>query len=168
MGHRTVPCPTWRKSVKKIHYRPSKTHSALGLIVGIVFIGIGLFVVIPTFGLFGILWTFLAVFVTVVNGMNTFSKKGVPTGSIIIEDDEESKSESPLNDTGNHDTYVRNKINFNPIKEDIEKQFSANQDTGREDRDPEQRLAELYRLYNRHLITEEEYKQKRAEILKDI
>ncbi len=154
--------------MKKIHYRPGKTHSALGLIVGIVFIGIGLFVVIPTFGPFGILWTFLAVFVTVVNGLNTFSKKGVPTGSIIIEDDEENKSESVLHDTDNQDTYTRNRINFNPVKADIEKQFSAKQDNGREDRDPEQRLAELYRIYNRRLITEEEYKQKRAEILKDI
>ena len=160
--------------MKKIHYRPSKPYSILGLIVGIIFIGIGLFVVIPAFGPFGILWTFLAVFVTVVNGMNVFTKKGVPTGSILIEDDEERKTDRGANSrqvgyaADNAYGYIRKELNFNPAKTEIESRFTDGRDDGREGRDPEQRLAELYRLYNRHLITEEEYKQKRAEILKDI
>ena len=39
---------------KNIQVKPGKAGSVLGLIVGCIFVGIGLFVVIPTFGPFGI------------------------------------------------------------------------------------------------------------------
>ena len=42
---------------KKIHVRPSGTQSKAGFVVGIVFCLIGLVVVIPIFGPFGLLWT---------------------------------------------------------------------------------------------------------------
>ena len=45
---------------KKIHVRPGKSQSKAGFVVGIIFCLIGLFVVIPIFGLFGILWTAVA------------------------------------------------------------------------------------------------------------
>ena len=44
---------------KKIHIRPGKSQSKAGFVVGIIFCLIGLFVVIPTFGIFGIFWTFV-------------------------------------------------------------------------------------------------------------
>ena len=42
---------------KKIHVRPGKGQSKVGFIAGILFCVIGLFVVIPMFGPFGIVWT---------------------------------------------------------------------------------------------------------------
>lgn len=42
---------------KKIYVRPGKGQSKIGFAVGIVFCLIGVFVVIPTFGLFDIIWT---------------------------------------------------------------------------------------------------------------
>ena len=45
---------------KKIKVRPGKTQSKMGFIVGILFVILGVFVVIPTFGLFGLIWTGVA------------------------------------------------------------------------------------------------------------
>lgn len=42
---------------RKIWVRPGKTQSVAGIIIGIVFLLIGIFMVIPTFGPFGLLWT---------------------------------------------------------------------------------------------------------------
>ena len=42
---------------KNIRVKPGKTQSAMGFAVGIVFCLIGLFLVIPQFGAFGIFWT---------------------------------------------------------------------------------------------------------------
>ena len=60
-------------SQKKIKVRPGKTQSKFGFIVGIVFCIIGCVVVIPIFGPFGILWTGVAVVITVMNFKNGFS-----------------------------------------------------------------------------------------------
>ena len=72
---------------KNIQVKPGKAGSVLGLIVGCIFVGIGLFVVIPTFGPFGIFWTLGAGAIAVVNGINVFSQKGVATHTIVVEDD---------------------------------------------------------------------------------
>ena len=71
---------------KRIKVKPSKAQSMMGFFVGIVFIGIGFFLVIPIFGAFGAFWTILAVIITVTNGINAFSEKGIATHSIEIED----------------------------------------------------------------------------------
>ena len=60
----------------------------MGFVVGVIFVCVGLFVVVPAFGLFGLLWTGIAVAITVVNGMNTFGKKGVSTMEIYTEEEE--------------------------------------------------------------------------------
>ena len=57
--------------------RPSKPASAIGMIVGAVFVGIGVFVVIPGAGLFGVLWTLLALVGTGYHAANVFSEQGV-------------------------------------------------------------------------------------------
>ena len=72
-----------------MEYRPSKTTSAFGLAVGVIFVLIGLFIVIPQFGAFGFFWTLIALVITVMNGVNAFSEKGVPTGEIRFEDEGE-------------------------------------------------------------------------------
>jgi len=57
--------------------RPSKPVSAIGMIVGIVFIGVGILVVIPQAGGFGVVWTLLAVAITVYYAINVFSSRGL-------------------------------------------------------------------------------------------
>ena len=72
---------------RRIRVKPSKGESVAGAIVGILFIFMGLFVAIPTFGAFGIIWTLVAAVITIVNGVNAFSNKGIATHEIIVEDD---------------------------------------------------------------------------------
>lgn len=56
---------------RRVTYRPSKSQAVFGGVVGIIFVCIGLFLVIPTFGLFGILWTLIAAGIT---GMNFYQE----------------------------------------------------------------------------------------------
>lgn len=62
---------------RRVTYRPSRSQSAFGAVVGVVFILIGFFVVIPNFGPFGILWTLIAVGMTGMNAYQAFGKKYV-------------------------------------------------------------------------------------------
>ena len=58
---------------RKIRVRPGKGQSMLGFLVGLGFCGIGIFLVMPTMGVFGVLWTGMAAAITVMNGINAFS-----------------------------------------------------------------------------------------------
>ena len=60
---------------KKITYRPSKGSSVFGGIVGCIFVLIGLVMVIPAFGLFGILWTGTAAVIAGMSFYQGFSKR---------------------------------------------------------------------------------------------
>ena len=111
---------------KRMHYRPSKSESTFGGVIGIVFCLIGLFVVVPTFGVFGLFWTAIAVFITIRNFAMATGKADV--GSYVIEDE----------------------------------------DSQQKDQSAEARLTELQNLYDRRLITSEEYEQKRKEILEEL
>lgn len=73
-------------SRKRITYRPSKASSALAGVVGVIFVLIGLFVAVPTFGLFGILWTLIAVGITAANFYQGFGK-GYVGPEIHVEED---------------------------------------------------------------------------------
>ena len=115
---------------KNIRVKPGKTDSALGLVVGCIFVGIGLFVVIPVFGPFGILWTLIAAAIAVAHGVNVFSEKGITTHTIVVEDD------FPQGDVSAHS--------------------------------PEERLRQLEDLYQKGLVTREEYDQSRRRILEEL
>ena len=99
----------------------------MGFVTGLIFVGIGLFVVIPTFGPFGIFWTLIAVAITALNGVNAFGRRGWPAMR----------------------SWWR-------------------MARGEEEPSAQQRLEEARTLYDRGLITKEEYEAKRAEILKDV
>ena len=60
---------------KRVTYRPGKAQGVFGIVWGGIFILIGLFVAIPVFGAFGVLWTLAAVAITVMNGLRAFGKK---------------------------------------------------------------------------------------------
>ena len=120
---------------RRMRYRPSKASCVFGGIVGIIFSCIGVFMVIPTFGPFGILWTLIAIGITIYQFAMAAGK--VSMGSWSIEDEDGAGEGSG----------------------------SAGDGSGRSAQD---RLTELQNLYDRRLISQEEYEQKRQEILKEL
>ena len=125
---------------KRVTYRPSKTGSVMGGVVGVIFVLIGLFVVIPTFSMgggfgaiFGVFWTILAAVIAGTNFYQAFGK-GYIGPEIHIE--EEGKSEHAQDAPAPGDAQAR--------------------------------LTELRALYDQRLITQEEYEQKRKEILEEL
>lgn len=125
---------------KNIRIKPSKSSSVMGFVVGIIFVFIGLFVAIPTAGLFGVLWTGIAVFITITNAMNAFGDKGVATEVIEIEsEDDMSRFDSRLNDI---DRY----------KDEKDVEFYK-------------KLTMLNELKEEGILTEEEFEKKKQEIL---
>ena len=120
---------------RNMRYRPSKASCIFAGIVGIIFSCIGLFVVIPSFGAFGILWTLIAIGITIYQFAMAAGK--VSMGSWSIEDEDGAgEGSDPTGDS-----------------------------SGRSAQD---RLTELQNLYDRRLISQEEYEQKRQEILKEL
>ena len=118
--------------MKRIQVRPSRASATLGFVVGLIFVGIGLFVVIPTAGLFGIFWTLVAAAICGMNGYQVFTGKAMADREIVVEDDD-------------------------PAGEGQGR-------TGGED--IEGRMQQLRSLYEQRLITQEEYEQKKAELLR--
>lgn len=125
---------------KRVTYRPSKSGSVMGGVVGIIFVLIGLFVVIPSFSMtggfgaiFGVLWTIIAGVIAGTNFYQAFGK-GYIGPEIHIE--EEGGAEHAQDTAAPGDTQAR--------------------------------LTELRTLYDQRLITQEEYEQKRKEILEEL
>ncbi len=75
---------------KKITYRPSRAGAVLGIAAGAIFVLIGVLIVIPTFGTFGILWTAVALAITGYNAYLAFGGKYV-SPEIHIETEEEEE-----------------------------------------------------------------------------
>ena len=125
-------------SAKRVKVKPGKAQSKMGFIVGLIFVGIGIFVAIPTFGLFGIFWTAIAVFIAYSHYKNGFTDEGFPTHEIIIDEDELSA----MREEGGSGDFAGDDI--------------------------EARLKTLASLYDQGLITGEEYEAKRKEILEEI
>ena len=138
---------------KKIHVRPGKGQSKAGFVVGIIFCLIGLFIAIPTFGLFGVLWTAVAGYITFVHYRNGFTDKKID--SHVIEIDENGD-----------DVTVTTRTGFERFS------YEAESDAGRtvkaEEETVEERLKQLTSLYTQALITREEYEQKKKEILDEL
>ena len=61
---------------RSYRYRPNKVQSMVGIAAGGLFILLGIFVAIPTFGLFGVIWTLFAVGITASNAYAAFSGRG--------------------------------------------------------------------------------------------
>ena len=131
---------------KKNKVKPGKTQSKAGFFVGLVFCLIGLVVVIPTFGPFGIFWTLVAVIITVTHGKNAFTEEGVSTHEIIIEDNDLMKNPDIVKSTSEE-------------TKDEEYVYIS---------DAKKRLEEIKILYENGLMTKEEYEDKRRSIIADI
>ena len=111
------------------------------LMVAILFVILGVVEIIPTFGLFGIVWTAIAVCIVVIGVMNIVRKNG-PAHRVgyDVETDMDQSIFGMMDD-------VDQSENTAPVGE------------------TEARLSELRRLYDQRLITQEEYDAKRKEIL---
>lgn len=120
-----------RRRVVRIH--PSKPSMVLSLVVGVIFCLLGVFIVIPTFGVFGLFWTLISAGITVVNAMPLFS-----------EEERDLYHTMTIEEDGGYDGLAA--------------------DTQSDD--IAARLEKLKALYDRRLITAEEYESKREEILR--
>ena len=125
---------------KRVTCRPSKSGSVMGGVVGVIFVLIGLFVVIPTFSMgggfgaiFGVFWTIVAAVIAGTNFYQAFGK-GYIGPEIHIEEVGGSEHAQDAPAPG----------------------------------DAQARLTELRALYDQRLITQEEYEQKRKEILEEL
>lgn len=86
----------------RIYY--GKTHSIIGMIMGIVFIFIGIFEVIPLSAIgnnngslaFGVFWTLTAVAITFVFGWNAFSNKKIPIMGLEFESGDNEDFDSKI------------------------------------------------------------------------
>ena len=116
---------------KRIHVRPGRGQSKLGFVVGIVFSLIGVVMVIPTFGLFGIFWIAIAGWITYVNYKNGFTDEQIDSHVIDIED---NGQDITVTRHGGYHTY--------------------SYDT--KENDMETRLRKLQNLYDQSLITYDE------------
>lgn len=72
---------------KLIKIRPGKFQSIIGFIAGCIFCCIGVFVVIPRAGAFGVVWTLFAILITITTGMNAFTKHGLTAQTIEIDEE---------------------------------------------------------------------------------
>lgn len=122
---------------KKIRVKPSKSQSILGLIVGLIFVFIGI-TTISQMGAFGIAWTVIAIVITVTHGMNVFSDKGVATEVIEV------SSENDLD-------------RINDLKvEKVEEKYNF-----------DEKLRKLKKLRDDGVLSELEYQIKKKEILEE-
>ena len=126
--------------MRRYHIRPTNEMRPIGIVFSIVFIIVacsfvflGVTVVIPGSGAFGLLWTGLAVCFAVFGVFNLIQTIRGRNGVEIVDETEGG--------TGC---------------------------TGCAGGSAEQRLQELRNLYDRSLITEEEYEEKRKEILREL
>jgi|GEM_PF-6347439 len=71
--------------MRKLRVKPSKGQSFFGLMIGIIFIILGFTIVIPKAGLFGLLWTGIALMITIINGYNLFSNRGLSNYDVNVE-----------------------------------------------------------------------------------
>ena len=122
-------------SRKRVTYRPNKASGVMGGIMGGIFVLIGIFVVIPTFGPFGILWTLVAAVICGGSLYQSFGKKYVGPQ---IEIEEESTENSGS---------VENRTKSAP------------------DLHAKERLEQLEQLRTSGLISDEEYEKKRKDIV---
>lgn len=142
---------------RKVTVRPGRAGAMVGGIVGVFFCLLGFFVVIPQAGVFGLVWTGVAVFIAGSNLYNAFSEKGIVSHTIEI--DEEGKIEHEFGAEGYKSLYTE-------VSHDIpDGQTEYRIDPGST---VEERLVRLNDLYDKRLVTSREYEEKRKEILKDL
>ncbi len=135
---------------KKINYKPSKQQAGISFAVGLIFTFLGIGMVIPMtlssgfpfMGLFGLAWTGIAVYQTVLSGKYLFGKSGGKNENLF--GGYEVTEEPSLPEELNHEHIKASGLS------------------------PQKRLEQLETLKEAGLITEEEYRDKRKDILRGL
>lgn len=140
---------------KKIHVRPGKGQSKVGFVAGLLFCAIGVFVAIPIFGPFGIIWTGMAALITFINYRNGFTDKQIDSHVIDIEDN-------------GSDITVTREMGFGSRTYSVDMGQSDFAGGVSAQEDVETRLKKLQSLYDQALITREEYEAKKKDILEEL
>ena len=112
-----------------------------------------MFLVIPTFGLFGILWTAAAGWIAYSHYRNGFTDKPIDSHVIEVNENGDDVSVTTHSGIGLRSYRMEGIMDTDktPEKESVE-----------------DRLKQLTNLYVQSLITREEYEQKKKEILTDL
>ena len=129
---------------RRVTYRPGKAQGVFGIVWGSIFVLIGLFFVIPAAGLFGVLWTGIAL-VSVIRIACLSFGKNYSGPEIHIEEEE-----AP--------------VHFTQPEPDSQIHSSAPSPGA----DVKGRMEQLESLKSAGLITEQEYREKREEILREL
>ncbi len=61
----------------RVRVKPGRSVSILGLIVGVLFVVLGVTIVMPMVGAFGVIWTLFALAITLYHAYNVFSSRGI-------------------------------------------------------------------------------------------
>src|SRR4051812_14108233 len=69
----------------RVGVKPGKAASVGGMVVGSLFVLLGIAVIVPTFGAFGLLWTAVAGAITLFHAYNVFSRRGVSAYELNVE-----------------------------------------------------------------------------------
>jgi len=65
--------------------KPGKAASAVGMVAGCLFVLLGVTVIVPIFGTFGMVWTAVAAAITLFYAYNLFSSRGASTYEVDVE-----------------------------------------------------------------------------------
>ena len=125
------------------------------LVVAIFFVIIGVTVVIPGAGLFGIVWTFMAVCFVIIGVVNLVRKNGL--AHRVAYDVEPAEEDEQV---------IQHLLTSQPVEGEP---TAGTEAPARSDPDDiEERLAALRGLYDKNLITKDEYEAKRKDILSEL
>lgn len=83
---------------KRITYRPNKAGGVFVGVVGILFVILGVTVVIPNGGIIGVIWTLMALGITIINFYQAFGEKYVGPEIYVEEDGAEQISGGTITD----------------------------------------------------------------------
>jgi hypothetical protein len=72
----------------RIGVKPGKAASAMGMFVGTLFVILGILVVVPTVGVFGMVWTAVAAAIALFYAYNLFSSRGASAYEVNVESPE--------------------------------------------------------------------------------
>src|SRR5438067_824752 len=72
----------------RIGVRPGKFASIAGMVVGGVFVLLGILVIVPMFGAFGLVWIAVAAAIAIFHGYNVFSSRGASAYEVNVESSE--------------------------------------------------------------------------------
>ena len=76
---------------RNLRLKPSKFLSGINFVLSLIAIALGIFYLVPTYKVFGIIWIVMAIILCIYYGLNLFTKKGISLYEISEDDKNRSK-----------------------------------------------------------------------------